>query len=365
MNKNIIIAIISLNCFMFAQFDNTGTSAANFLKIGVGSRAMALGGAFTASVSDASALHWNPAGIAHATDIQVLLTQYDWIADMKHSYLGLVIPVGAVGNIGISLNNLDMGEMKKTTEFEQDSKVVFRASNIALGLGFGRKISDRFTVGIHGKIIQESISFSSATAFGFDVGSQYQTGVSGLKIGMAITNFGTKMQLKGTDLKIDTDPYDDQDANPDVIAQLQTEEWALPMAFRAGFAITPVGPNALVKNDVLEATVSIDYYDPRDYNPYYAGGVEVKVMGGLYLRLGLENKFIQFSDDNDDSIESGDLPDMLDRDNAHGYINNTAVGFGLSSAMFPFIPYNFSVDYSVSDMGVLGQVNRLTFTIGL
>ena len=56
---------------------------------------------------------------------------------------------------------------------------------------------------------------------------------------------------------------------------------------------------------------------------------------------------------------------MLDRDNAHGYINNTAVGFGLSSAMFPFIPYNFSVDYSVSDMGVLGQVNRLTFTIGL
>ena len=182
---------------------------------------------------------------------------------------------------------------------------------------------------------------------------------------MAITNFGTKMQLKGTDLKIDTDPYDDQDANPDVIAQLQTEEWALPMAFRAGFAITPVGPNALVKNDALEATVSIDYYDPRDYNPYYAGGVEVKVMGGLYLRLGLENKFIQFSDDNDDSIESGDLPDMLDRDNAHGYINNTAVGFGLSSAMFPFIPYNFSVDYSVSDMGVLGQVNRLTFTIGL
>jgi hypothetical protein len=33
--------------------------------------------------------------------------------------------------------------------------------------------------------------------------------------------------------------------------------------------------------------------------------------------------------------------------------------------MFPFIPYNFTLDYSVSDMGILGEVTRLTFTIGL
>ena len=56
---------------------------------------------------------------------------------------------------------------------------------------------------------------------------------------------------------------------------------------------------------------------------------------------------------------------MLDKDNSHGYENKTAFGFGLSSSMFPFIPYNFTLDYSVSDMGVLGEVARLTFTIGL
>ena len=214
MKKNIIITFIAINCCILAQFDNAGTSAANFLKIGVGSRGMALGGAFTANVQDPSALHWNPAGIAHAKDIQVLLSQYNWIADMKHSYFGLVIPVGSIGNLGISLNNLDMGEMKKTTEFEQDSKVVFRASDIALGLGFGKQISDRFSVGLHGKIIRETISFSNATAFGIDVGSQYETDFSGLTIGLAITNFGTKMNLEGTDLKVDTDHYEDKDANP-------------------------------------------------------------------------------------------------------------------------------------------------------
>ena len=60
-----------------------------------------------------------------------------------------------------------------------------------------------------------------------------------------------------------------------------------------------------------------------------------------------------------------DLTDNLDKDNSHGYINKTAFGFGLSSKMFPFIPYNFTLDYSVSDMGILGEVTRLTFTIGL
>jgi hypothetical protein len=181
---------------------------------------------------------------------------------------------------------------------------------------------------------------------------------------MAITNFGTKMKLGGTDLKVDTDPYLDQDANPDVIAQLQTDEWPLPMSFRFGAAFTPVGPTSFIKNEAVEASISLDYYDPRDYNPYYAGGLEIKVLGGLFLRMGLENKFIQFSDSNDEYLDD-DLTDMLDKDNAHGYESKTAFGFGLSSTMFPFIPYNFTLDYSVSDMGVLGQVTRLTFTIGL
>ena len=81
--------------------------------------------------------------------------------------------------------------------------------------------------------------------------------------------------------------------------------------------------------------------------------------------MGLENKFIQFNDDHNDNMASSDLTDKLDKDNAHGYVSKTAFGFGLSSTMFPFIPYNFTLDYSVSDMGILGQVTRLTFTIGL
>jgi len=39
-----------------------GTTAANFLKIGIGARATAMGGALTALADDGTALHWNSDG---------------------------------------------------------------------------------------------------------------------------------------------------------------------------------------------------------------------------------------------------------------------------------------------------------------
>ena len=40
-----------------------GTTAAQFIKLGVGARAIGMGGTFVAEASDLSALYWNPAGL--------------------------------------------------------------------------------------------------------------------------------------------------------------------------------------------------------------------------------------------------------------------------------------------------------------
>ncbi|RMD95119.1 MAG: hypothetical protein D6814_13665, partial [Calditrichaeota bacterium] len=182
----------------YAQFDNAGTSAANFLKIGVGSRAEAMGGAYVAQVQDITALHWNVAGLAKMKHSEVAVARTDWILDINHIFVGAGMPLGDFGTLAVSVYSLTMGDMEMTTADQPDGTgVKFGASDFSIGIAYARSLTDRFSVGLHGKYIRENISSTSANAFALDFGTQYTTGFHGLTIGMAITNFGTNMRLSG------------------------------------------------------------------------------------------------------------------------------------------------------------------------
>ncbi len=324
--KKLLLTSTLLAGLANAQFDNVGTSAANFLKIGVGSRAEGMGGAYTAQVSDATAMYWNPSGLAHIKQPQVVFNYFDWVADMKYSYMGVTIPAGRTGTFGY--------------------------------------ISDRFVVGIQAKLIRETISFSNASAFAVDVGSQYLTDFYGLRIGMSVSNFGTKMRLYGTDNKVDVDAYEDLDANPDVVAHLNTDDWSLPMAFRFGLSMTPVGKEGIIKQDLAEVTVNWEYFDPRDFNPYYVLGFEAKVMDMLYLRTGYQFKFRRFSESLDDNSSDEDFQSALDDENGNGYADpNLSWGVGFDAEKISYVPVKMRVDFSHSAMGLLGDVQRFTISI--
>ena len=59
----IIIYVQLLLTYVFAV-DKTGTTAAKFLHINVGAKAVGMGGAFTSIANDATAMYWNPAGLS-------------------------------------------------------------------------------------------------------------------------------------------------------------------------------------------------------------------------------------------------------------------------------------------------------------
>ena len=362
--KKILLTSALLVGLASAQFDNVGTSAANFLKIGVGSRAEGMGGAYTAQVADATALYWNPSGLAHIQQPQIVFNYFDWVADMQYSYMGLAIPAGKLGTFGMSFIYFDMGEMVKTTEFEPVGEGTFSASDFAIGFGYGTNISDRFVVGVQAKLIRETISFSSASAFAIDAGSQYLTNFYGLRIGMSVTNFGTKMRLYGTDNKVDVDAYEDLDGNPDVVAHLNTDDWSIPMAFRFGMSMTPIGKDGIIKQDMAEVTVNLEYFDPRDYNPYYILGAETKVMDLLYLRGGYQFKYLRYSEDLDDNSSDEDFQSAVDDENGHGYADpNFSWGIGFDAEKISYVPLKMRVDFSHSSMGLLGDVQRFTISI--
>ena len=89
-----LILLIFIHQLTYAQlFPNlggqrVGTSAAQFLKIGVGPRAEAMGQAYIAIANDAEALFYNPAGISQFEKNEVFFSNTQWVVDIQLEYLG-------------------------------------------------------------------------------------------------------------------------------------------------------------------------------------------------------------------------------------------------------------------------------------
>src|SRR4030066_1696025 len=110
----IITMILLQNHSLGGGVKKAGTSAAKFLSIGVGPRANAMGGAFTSLANDASAMYWNPAGIALIDQYQAIFTYTKLFADINLNYFGIVIPADEFGSFGVSVTALNYGEMDVT-----------------------------------------------------------------------------------------------------------------------------------------------------------------------------------------------------------------------------------------------------------
>ena len=327
---------------LYGQFDNSGTSVANFLKIGVGARGQALGGAFTALVDDATALYWNPAGIARTQDYQAVFSRTNWLLDLDLTFVGLTIPFESFGTLGFSLNALTMGEVEITTPEEPDGTgLTYDAGDLALGATYAKNVTDRLYFGFTGKFIREQVANSSATAFVIDIGTQYVTDFSGLIIGMSIKNFGTKMRLRGREQLISVDIDPDLGSNPIVTGRLDTKAWPLPLQFNIGTSMK------LYTSENMTVTGNFDYNDPRDQNPLYVFGGELSFSEVIYLRGGYG--FRKYGD------KYEDVEGLRSEDK-----------FTLGAGVFTTIPlsdFSIMVDYAYSDLGILNSVQWLTTTL--
>ncbi len=312
---------------------NVGTNAAAFLEIGVGARAMAMGGSYVAIANDPTALYYNPAGIVWMENIQLELMHNKWLVGTNYEFLGITMPLPFWrSSIGASLIMLDYGEQPVRTEARPEGTgEKYSARDYAVAFTFASALTDRFSFGLTAKYINQKIWHMSGGAAALDVGIFYSTPVEGLRLGMSISNFGGELKMTGRDLNTTVDPDPDNQNINRIPVVYETHGFPLPQLFRAGVSYThDLGRlgRILVTSDVLHpsnATESINL------------GIEYGYAGMFFLRAGYENLY------EEDSINGLTLGGGID------YMRPGKTGF--------------RVDYAFSDWGILESAHR--FSIGI
>ena len=323
-----------------AAFSKVGTTGAAFLKIGVG-RSTAMGDAFVAIADDASASYFNPAGLARVGR-QVALNHVDWIADVNHENLAVVLPMTNFGTIAFTVTALTMGDIEQTTIDNPNTRIredegtglFFGASDMAFAVSYARIITDKLAFGVTAKVVNQTVWDMSASAVAFDVGLFYNTGYKSLRIGAAVTNYGTQLAFSGRELDYS---FFWPDSGP---SQIQ-----------GSYSTTPVGlPTAY---DIIEAqdltkdsrlTVAIDITHPSDINETVNFGLEYGLANVFFLRGGY----------------------ILNADNSYqeeiGWLTGLSAGLGARAE--PARGLSLGLDYTFRYLKYLKPTHRLQLTVG-
>ncbi|HEX3074364.1 MAG TPA: PorV/PorQ family protein [Ignavibacteriales bacterium] len=316
------------------EVDGIGTSAASFLEIGAGARAMAMGGAYASVANDASALYWNPAGAVWGENFQIEVMHNSWLAGTSYDFAGVVIPLpGLRSALGLSILTLGMDEQPvRTVERPEGTGEKYDARDFAIGLTYSAALTDRFSFGITGKYINQRIWNESGDAFAMDLGIFYNTQLDGLRLGFSISNFGTKLQLSGRDIDSTIDPDADSEGVDRIPAQYKTGSYSLPLLFRFGISY-----NADLKS-FGTALLSVDLNHPSNAPESVNFGAEYGFLNMFFIRGGYENAF-------EDEAQNGlTLGGGIDY-----YMTASSIGVRL--------------DYAWSDWGILDNAQR--FSVGI
>lgn len=164
-----------------------------FLSLGIGARALGMGGTQVALANDVTSGYWNPAGLLDIkTKYDIGLMHAEYFAGIaKYDYLGFATPVDSTSHIGVSVIRFGIDDIPDTRFLYDANGVInynnvkfFSAADYAFLLSYAKK--DLFIKGLklgaNFKIVHRVVgSFANAWGFGLDVGAQYN--YKGWKIG--------------------------------------------------------------------------------------------------------------------------------------------------------------------------------------
>ncbi len=238
--------------------NRSGTVTAQFLKLPTNARATALGNAQVALSQGALSIASNPAGVLSTVKYSVGATYNEWFADITHSFMGAAVNIEEIGTIGGGLTILTTDDIAVTTPGSPEGTgELFKATDYAFTLTYGRQISEEFGLGLSAKYIKSNLYNSEITSnsIGFDIGSLYDITALRTRLGISITNLGQDLTYLN-------------------------EQYSIPTSLRFGALTTVIND----EDNGLYAVAQIGR--PNDADEQYNLGVEYVFRSVLSIRTG-------------------------------------------------------------------------------
>lgn len=282
--------------------DAAGTSAYQFLQLGVGARPSAMGEAFAGVTGDVNSVYWNPAGVAAMERRELSVTHALWLQDITYSSLACGLPVNG-GTVAAAFNVLNSGSIGKA-----DNTGLRLAENYSMAevmglLSYARRFG-ALALGANLKFVSSRIEEETARSYAADVGALY----SGLIVRGRRLNLGLTVQNLGTK------------------AEYVSEAFSLPVTVRAGAALEVYG-GLLAVSDLVYREETVDLHAGAEYTRAF-GTVKVAARAGY----------------KDDTVKE------------LGALSGLTAGLGLGWT-------DFQLDYAWNSFTDLGATHRLSLGI--
>jgi hypothetical protein len=237
------------------DFSKSGTAGMQFVKIGMGAREAALGEAAIAMTNDANSVFWNIGALPMIRGPQASFTHNQWLAGSTVDAAVVATPLGPYA-VSLSVMRLGIEEFEETTVMDPDGTGrMVSAGNMMVGLGAGRRFTDRLTIGVQVKYVRETLDTDAFDNVLFDIGTVYYTGLRNMRLAFSLQHFG-----------------------PDVTALRQ--RFRMPLIFRMGVA------DDFVNNGLFRLTAAAELVHPTDNVEWVNLGLETEIFETLSLRGG-------------------------------------------------------------------------------
>jgi len=329
MNKhiNLLVLWLALSIPVLSANVKWAQTGFQFLTVTSDARAAATGEAMIAIEAQSSSLFFNPAGMAHMPGLlDATFSLNNWIADIKYNALSFAVSPfrGRYGVVGFSLVTVDYGEVQGTILWGNNKGYtdteVMNPSAFALGIGYAKALTDKFSIGGQVKSTYQYLGKSVvpmtlkgemvykrnvAGTYAVDFGTLFKTGFKSVAFGMSVRNFSEEIKF-------------------------EQESFQLPMTFIIGVSMDlmdlmntrPAGQSLYM---------SIDATHPRSHPEQVKVGLNYQLLNSISVRTG----YI--------------LNNSLD---------NISFGLGISQ-------FGISFDYAYSPFELFGNVQRFTIRFSI